>query len=190
MRVQHVWAKTGTSPVAFHNTTVDVALCPASERRPVACSPRSKAQMPHIERTRPTLAPPAPLTRMANDTACALVAPPLLRRPSPHDPAPGAPGPRAWRPTARGAIPPVGQPRGPRGDSLVCLGRLRRLWRLRSCRAVPDGRRGRVGSAGAMIVFLLGPVFTAVGVSVFRRGRYATRRAHYDHFVRPRCCAW
>ena len=115
----------------------------------------------------------------------AAVAAPVAPRP-----APGAPRPRAWRPTARGAIPPVGQPRGPRGDSLVCLGRLRRLWRLRSCRAVPDGRRGRVGSAGAMIVFLLGPVFTAVGVSVFRRGRYATRRAHYDHFVRPRCCAW
>jgi hypothetical protein len=34
MRVQHVWAKTGTSPVAFHNTTRDVALCPASEQRP------------------------------------------------------------------------------------------------------------------------------------------------------------
>src|ERR1700722_17593078 len=65
MRVQHVWAKTGTSPVAFHDTTVDVALCPASERRPVACSPRSNTQMPHIERTRPTLTPPAPPTRWA-----------------------------------------------------------------------------------------------------------------------------
>ena len=141
MRVQHVWAKTGTSPVAFHNTTVDVALCPATERRPVACSPRSKAQMPHIERTRPTLALPAPLTRMANRTACALVAPPLLRRPAPGGPAPGAPRPGRRRPTSRGAIPPVGQPRGPCGDSLVRLGRSRRLWRLGSSRAVPDGRR-------------------------------------------------
>jgi hypothetical protein len=34
MRVQHVWAKTGTSPVAFHNTTGDVALCPGQEPCP------------------------------------------------------------------------------------------------------------------------------------------------------------
>src|ERR1700722_7835713 len=44
MRVQHVWAKTGTSPVAFHNTTVDVPLCPAREGCPgVGLPPRSKA---------------------------------------------------------------------------------------------------------------------------------------------------
>jgi hypothetical protein len=44
MRVQHVWAKTGTSPVAFHNTTRDVPLCPASERRVRwVFHPRSKA---------------------------------------------------------------------------------------------------------------------------------------------------
>ena len=76
-----------------------------------------------------------------NRTACALVAPPLLRRPAPGGPAPGAPRPGRRRPTSRGAIPPVGQPRGPCGDSLVRLGRSRRLWRLGSSRAVPDGRR-------------------------------------------------
>lgn len=49
MRVQLVWAKTGTSPVAFHNTTVDVALCPAREgRRGVGLPPRSKANNPVI----------------------------------------------------------------------------------------------------------------------------------------------
>ena len=49
MRVQHVWAKTGTSPVAFHNTTVDVALCPAREgRRGVGLPPSSKANNPLI----------------------------------------------------------------------------------------------------------------------------------------------
>src|SRR5271156_4562168 len=59
MRVQHVWAKTGTSPVAFHNTTRDVALCPASERRPVRVFRQDqRPQCGHIERARPTLAPP------------------------------------------------------------------------------------------------------------------------------------
>ena len=59
MRVQHVWAKTGTSPVAFHNTTGDVALCPASEHRPGRRSPKIKGRKSsHIERTGPTLASP------------------------------------------------------------------------------------------------------------------------------------
>lgn len=59
MRVQHVWAKTGTSPVAFHNTTRDVALCPA----PAACRarrrPRSNPSNAFISNGPcPTLAPP------------------------------------------------------------------------------------------------------------------------------------
>ena len=59
MRVQHVWAKTGTSPVAFHNTTRDVALCPASEHRPGRVFAEIKGlKYGHIERTRATVAPP------------------------------------------------------------------------------------------------------------------------------------
>jgi hypothetical protein len=62
--------------------------------------------------------------------------------------APGAWRPRARRPTARppaphvpGCYPSGGATTGPCGDSLVRLGRSRRLWRLGSSRAVPDGRR-------------------------------------------------
>src|ERR1700722_12093841 len=59
MRVQHVWAKTGTSPVAFHNTTEDVALCPGQEPCPGGV-PRQdqKPKCAHIERARATVAPP------------------------------------------------------------------------------------------------------------------------------------
>jgi hypothetical protein len=59
MRVQHVWAKTGTSPVAFHNTTADVPLCPASERRSGRVFAKIKAPNasyrtgPRVERSGP-----------------------------------------------------------------------------------------------------------------------------------------
>jgi hypothetical protein len=69
MRVQHVWAKTGTSPVTFHNTTRDVALCPASGRRPVRVFRQDqRPQCGHIERARPTLAPPHSPGPPGNDT--------------------------------------------------------------------------------------------------------------------------
>jgi len=45
MRVQHAWAETGTSPVAFHNTTCDEGLCPSRGRRPgQGAAPQSRHQ--------------------------------------------------------------------------------------------------------------------------------------------------
>ena len=130
--------------------------------------------MPHIERTRPTLAAPAPLTRMANDTACPLVAPPL---------AVAAPG-------ARGAISLIGATTGPaRGEP----GAFATPETHVAAWVVPDGSRrtaGRVGLAGAMIVFLWGRVFPAAGVSVSRKGAHATRTTHDDPYVQPARCAW
>jgi hypothetical protein len=85
--------------------------------------------MPHIERTRPTLAPPAPLTRMANDTARALVAPPL---------AVAAPG-------ARSAIPLIGATTGPWGepDVFAMLETVVAAW------VVPRGSRRPPSAASA-----------------------------------------
>jgi hypothetical protein len=94
--------------------------------------------MPHIERTRPTLAAPAPLTRMANDTACPLVALRLAVA------APGTPG----------AICLIGTTTGPaRGEP----GAFATLETHVAAWVEPRGSRrgaGRVGLAGAMIVFL------------------------------------
>jgi hypothetical protein len=135
MRVQHVWAKTGTSPVAFHNTTVDVALCPASERRPGRVRQDQKPQCGHIERTRPTVAPPAPLTRMTNDTACPLAAPPLAvaasdaRRPQCYPPDGGNYGPARGEPGVFATLETHDAARVvPRGSGPSHLGKaLRRL---------------------------------------------------------------
>ena len=55
--------QTGTSPVAFHNTTRDVALCPASEQRPGRVFAEIKGRKcGHIERTRATAGRPRSLT--------------------------------------------------------------------------------------------------------------------------------
>src|SRR6202042_1410970 len=100
MRVQHVWAKTGTSPVAFHNTTRDVALCPASEHRPGRVFAEIKGlKYGHIERTRATVAPPHSPDRLGHLTPWAPWPPRLLRPSSSRrapSPSPALPPLAAW----------------------------------------------------------------------------------------------
>jgi hypothetical protein len=167
MRVQHVWAKTGTSPVAFHDTTGDGALCPAQESVQIGCSAKIKG-----------------LNAVISNGPGRLW----------HRPFPRAAGPpyslAARRPAARGcgttvlSPPDLPRPRGPRGERLVFLRRLRRLWLLGSCRRAPGGRRAGPAWAGAMIVLRWGLRFSAAGVIVCRWGRYTTQKAHNDPYVR------
>jgi hypothetical protein len=177
MRVQHVWAKTGTSPVAFHNTTRDVALCPASEQRPGRVFVEIKGRKSVISNGPGRLWHSLiPVSGWGNDTRGR--APP--------------------RPRPRRPLTPPTRP-SPDQGSHRALALARRAWALAAPATfvavgiVPAGPVGwLVGSAraGAMTVCRRGARVSAADVIVYRRGRYTTRTTHKELYVLITCGAW
>jgi hypothetical protein len=168
MRVQHVWAKTGTSPVAFHNTTRDVALCPASEHRPGRVFAEIKGRKcGHIERTRATVAPP----HSPDGWAALLPGPPR---------SPGSPGSLGSLGLSGRSSSRRSRPRAAGTAGVKTNGGPGRLGGSQD-RA---GGRGLVGWAEARTVCRCGRRHSSAGLIVSRWGQYTTRTAHNDPYVR------